>query len=665
MTRIAPLRNQLNRLREKRRWIRWGTGYAGLALAVCWTLALLFALDLIFDLSRPQRLLLIVTGLAAVVWAYRRFTRPYLGVREDTEDMALLVEREHQIDNDLIAAIQFESSDAPRWGSTQLQTAVVDYVVELGADLDVFQGLSRETLTRRVGLVAVTLATAVIIGVSFPGHVAAFVNRLFLGAKHYPTSTQIRQVLINRVVVLQDSEDGTQPRAYKGAQGTGIRFELLAEGTLPSSGLVRLGTSSASVRNIELVRMSLDQRLARLREAAQSLAAVRDDAEQLLGDAWRQDAMGAVRMDAPRVAEFLRTAALRRDSVEKALKQLDAVMSTWPDRASESAVYVGELPRLMDAVQYKLYLGDAWTDPAKIEMIPLPIVQWKLDVQPPEYARAAVSEMPPATRQLSVLEGSKVDFAIEVMNRKRLVKAWVVVASSPEPQRFELKPHPTIDRRWRLEDQASPFHAVAEELRFEVQVRDDDGMMLERPLQGQLRLRSDRPPSGSQEVVHRVVLPKAKPVIEYRANDDFGLSGLRFLVQVEKQVEKQANPAVGSVRPSDTTGADATGVAEKPPRVLELMRAGQILLPDQLPMTGKYPLDLSGFDLVKGDRVKVVLEVQDYRGSKSGETYQTDPLYLEISDESGVYAAILEADQKSEKQLNEIIQRELGIGESP
>ena len=126
MTRIAPLRNQLNLLREKRRWIRWGTGYAGVVLAVAWSLASLFALDVIFDLSLPQRLLLMAGGAVAIGWAWRKFTRPFLGVREDIEDMALLVEREHQIDNDLIAAMQFESGDATRWGSTQLQTAVVD-----------------------------------------------------------------------------------------------------------------------------------------------------------------------------------------------------------------------------------------------------------------------------------------------------------------------------------------------------------------------------------------------------------------------------------------------------------------------------------------------------------------------------------------------------------
>jgi hypothetical protein len=38
---------------------------------------------------------------------------------------------------------------------------------------------------------------------------------------------------------------------------------------------------------------------------------------------------------------------------------------------------------------------------------------------------------------------------------------------------------------------------------------------------------------------------------------------------------------------------------------------------------------------------------------------------LEISDESGVLAAISEADPRSEEKLTDIIKRQLGIGETP
>jgi hypothetical protein len=44
----------------------------------------------------------------------------------------------------------------------------------------------------------------------------------------------------------------------------------------------------------------------------------------------------------------------------------------------------------------------------------------------------------------------------------------------------------------------------------------------------------------------------------------------------------------------------------------------------------------------------------------------SEPAVLEISDENGVLSAISEADKRSEQQLNEIIQRQLGTeGERP
>ena len=68
---------------------------------------------------------------------------------------------------------------------------------------------------------------------------------------------------------------------------------------------------------------------------------------------------------------------------------------------------------------------------------------------------------------------------------------------------------------------------------------------------------------------------------------------------------------------------------------------------------------------MKGDRLKLTLEAVDYRGDAPGESYLSDPLVLEISDEAGVLAAISEADQRSEQRLTDIIKEQLGIGESP
>jgi hypothetical protein len=68
--------------------------------------------------------------------------------------------------------------------------------------------------------------------------------------------------------------------------------------------------------------------------------------------------------------------------------------------------------------------------------------------------------------------------------------------------------------------------------------------------------------------------------------------------------------------------------------------------------------------------VKLTLEVTDYRGENEqgqpvGQSHASESLVLEISDESGVLAAIGEADERSEQRLTDIIKRQLGIGETP
>ena len=78
-------------------------------------------------------------------------------------------------------------------------------------------------------------------------------------------------------------------------------------------------------------------------------------------------------------------------------------------------------PQLVDTLDFQIYLGDAWTDPSRLEVIPLPNVQPKLTVSPPAYARAVASkaadEGTPGVRQLSVLEGSRVDLEIQCLNK--------------------------------------------------------------------------------------------------------------------------------------------------------------------------------------------------------------------------------------------------------
>ena len=119
MRRLRPLRRRLARLRGRRRRFRLATAATALAIALLWALAGVFALDWWFqrNIDVWQRLLLVGLATGGVAWAFARFSRPWLGKREDDMDMALLVQRQAGIDSDLVAALQFQSADAAGWGS--------------------------------------------------------------------------------------------------------------------------------------------------------------------------------------------------------------------------------------------------------------------------------------------------------------------------------------------------------------------------------------------------------------------------------------------------------------------------------------------------------------------------------------------------------------------
>jgi hypothetical protein len=305
-------------------------------------------------------------------------------------------------------------------------------------------------------------------------------------------------------------------------------------------------------------------------------------------------------------------------------------------------------------------VGDAWTDPADIRMIALPVVELTATVRPPEYAAFAQDPPPPpGSRQFSVLEGSEVQVSIESANRKPIAAAWVTIGDGQESQRFEMQAEDATRLRWTLPSKATPLEQIRRETRFEVQLTDDDGLHLETPLRGYVRIKIDRPPTCSADVVHRVVLPTAKPEISYRVSDDYGIAGLALHVQVER-----ARSDFGEDEPDDRRVT------------LQLLQPGEPLTAERLPHAGRYPLDIAllsasdaadaaPLEVGKGDRLKLTLEATDYRGTMDGETSPSEPLILEVSDEAGVLAAISEADERSEERLTEIIQQQLGIGQTP
>lgn len=596
MSRLTSFRRRLSLLRTARCSAKWITGIAVLGSAALLILGTLWGLDVLFELSSPQRLL--TGGIAALVllWLFAKFSWPHLILPETSTDLVLLVEQQHGLDNDLIAALEFDSAETNHGGSPELATSVVDDGVSTSQRVNVFAGFPLQALRRRLGLLCVCLVASVILVLAFPDYAQVFAARwLQASSTHYPTQTRIVSVRINEQVVLgKDVSDGQTPVTASAAQAQPLRVMVEATGQLPASGVVRLVAADRGTESV----LTLDP----------------IQADEAAG--------------------------------------------------SSSRIYRGTLERLNGPLAYQVELGDAWTEPAQIDMIPLPVVQLEIIPHPPAYASQAMADMAGAGKRIvQVLEGTSVDLAVRCVNQKPLKE--VVVSVSDEEQTWQAPLEPSGDDptvwRYRSRDarpgDETPFQRVVRPTRFTLQVVDKDGLQPAGILQGSLRIKADRPPTASARLIHKVVLPTATPVIEYRVNDDFGISAIRLLVTTQNAQEE-----VVAVT-NDIPAADDAAPVQLPSRVVQL-NAGDVIPGSELPRDASYALDLSAFELAKGDRLKLELEAVDYRGNNQGEAYRADPLYLLVSDESGVLSAISESDEKSEKQLSDIIRRELGIGDS-
>lgn len=689
MSRLSTLRTQLSLLRQARWFVRFSVAVSALLIAALWALAGVLVLDLLFELPPPQRVVVMAIAAGLVIWAGVRFTWPVLQVRETVEDMALLVERQQKIDSDLIAALQFEQPEASAWGSRQLEGAVIDYVAHVGSSLNVFEGFSRAQMIRRGSVLAATLVVLLVAAALYPLYASTFFNRLLLGGLHYPTATMIEQIVINQQTVLDNHlainkvytkrPFDSAPRSIKAAQGRPLEFAVLTYGQVPEEKKVTLvATSGARTRTqIELVAATREDRLNRLRRGADMLRAAAQSNEIDTSSNWRAQVADLLFADASReVALALQKEQTRPQLGELADKVNEQLASKTP-LLDYKVLLTGLVPRLLESVRYSLVIGDAWTESAAITMIPLPAVEPALKVTPPAYAKQT-AQPDSGQRQVELLQGSALELAITCTNGKELQSAWVNIRRREETERFDLSrlaPGKENLPRWGLVDQLgkTPLKNIREEFRYEVQVIDADGLSLEVPIRGAVRIKVDRPPSAAADVVHKVVLPTAEPVIHYRATDDYGLSSLKLVTEIERHSDQQ----IAASAPEESAQSSTSSPGAAPAKDLGVEKqefpvhvAKEPIGVDRLPLDSTFTLSLSPLKLTKGDRLKITLEVVDYRGENEagqpqGQRYQSDPLVLEISDESGVLAAISDADELSEKRLTDIIKRQLGIGESP
>lgn len=667
MSKLLPLTQQLQSLRNARASVRQQSAWATVGTAILVALLVLFAVDWFFqrEVGPIQRIVLMLVGIGGIVWAFKMYAWPLLRVREESTDMALLVERKQALDSDLVAALQFEKDREGKWGSKVLEDAVVDYIARVSPELNVFEGFSRGDLPRRamiLGAIAIlTLAVAAI----FPHHVWTFIQRLALGNPHYPSTITIDALVLNEHAVVRNAATGESPQPIVCVEAQPVRFLAVCRGTEAPEAKMKLdAVDFRGSSEVALKRITDDDRLRLLQESKNELRTVDE------GRTSRTKLAARLWCDAPRAADALLEAA--DNDVVIAMTEIDRAIREWPQSKREGNIYVGELPRLTNDIRYQLDLDGAWTEPGLVRMAHLPQVEPVLTITPPSYVGTKNREQV-GGRQTAVLEGSKVEFALESKNQRRLAKAWVVLTSGQTSQKVDLIAADKGMLKWELPLESSPLASVRGDWRFEGFAEDVDGLMPESPIRGSIRIRPDGQAILSLASIHKVVLPTASPVLEYKATDDFGLKRLRLVAQVLPAEAASSTESPDSSTADETPAKSSSADDEAPPALdVDLLEGGEPMLAKRLPATGKHSLSMASIKapgkttpLGKGDRVRIVLEAEDWRGDAAGKIVRSEPITLEISDEAGVLAAISEADQRSEERLTDIIKRQLGIGENP
>jgi len=309
-----------------------------------------------------------------------------------------------------------------------------------------------------------------------------------------------------------------------------------------------------------------------------------------------------------------------------------------------SGGWTGRLPRLLDTVDLQVFAGDAWTEPVRLRVVPLPIVDIELAATTPEHVAGRAGE-PTAghgDRQLAVAEGSSVTLAARCINKRLAAVAAVI-----DGERFPLLP---AEDRWALAPRGTPLEWIEGDVRFELLVEDEDGLAPEQPLTGSIRVRPDTPPQLRVDLLTRLALPDGSPRLDWTAGDDNGIRSVDLLLERVVAADGDAEPATGI-----------------PPLVRQLATppAGGRFGPAELPLTGSVAVPLASLGLVKGEQARVTLRAVDDRGPKPGRTATSEPIVIEITDETGLLASLQELDERSAKQIDALIERQLQVGDLP
>ena len=296
-------------------------------------------------------------------------------------------------------------------------------------------------------------------------------------------------------------------------------------------------------------------------------------------------------------------------------------------RADDPGVYTGQLPVVRAPFRYTVELGDAYTDPLEVALVPRPVAEIDFRITTPAYAAARFEGRGRSGRSRRLaLQGSRVVPVITCSN-KTLRSARMVVEDEPLAFRED-------KGRFVPAATNTVFDPIDATVRWRVEVEDEDGLGLERPLEGTLQVRPDQPPQIGIASASRLVWSGARPAIHYRAIDDFAMARVLAHLSVQR--------ASGL----DTNALEVLVVEPAAPR------------PD---LAGTHALDLGPFKLGKGDRLMVQFEAIDHRGDLPGRSQRSETLVLDVSDRDTVLQTLRELDTEMDRKLQQIINAQIGI----
>jgi len=318
-------------------------------------------------------------------------------------------------------------------------------------------------------------------------------------------------------------------------------------------------------------------------------------------------------------------------------------------------VYVATLDRALDDMQYTIRLGDDGTEQRVITLLMPPVVSVDMQIETPDYAAKRFEQQTAGRRGRSALEGSRVVPVVTADKPLKSAKITLGELTYPMTRRGDA---------FVLDSPQSPLREATETLRYAIQVTDEDGLSLENPLTGVIQVKKDQAPRiGAAAVTHHV-LPTATPSVQFEAVDDYALGRVIMYTQVLRgsgtdgaATSSEDGYAAETEQPVDEEADN--GEAREIPQVLTELNGRVDRLKDRV------RLNLAPLNLVKGDRVVVTLEAEDYRGSVEGETGRTQPIVFQVTDAEGVRAAMDELDEQMQQKVDEIIKAQLGTGGRP